>query len=89
MKAGTHPKFPEQGTPQGGVVSSLLAQMARNSIEDIHKSIRYADDMMIILQPKDDGGKVLDRIKQFLADRGMNISPEKAKVTAWTDGFDF
>ena len=45
--------------------------------------------MIILLKPKEDAEKVLDRIKQFLAERGMNISPEKTKVTATTDGFDF
>ncbi|NEO95658.1 MAG: RNA-dependent DNA polymerase, partial [Moorea sp. SIO3G5] len=45
LKAGINPKFPEfpeQGTPQGGVVSPLLANIALNGIEDIHTSLRYA-----------------------------------------------
>ncbi len=53
LKAGVNPEFPEQGTPQGGVVSPLLANIALNGIEDIHQSVRYADDMIIILKPKD------------------------------------
>ena len=89
LKAGVNPEFPEQGTVQGGVVSPLLANIALNGIEEIHPSVRYADDMIILLKPKDDAEKVLGRIKQFLAERGMNISPEKTKVTATTDGFDF
>ena len=55
LKAGINPEFPEQGTPQGGVVSPLLANIALNGIESIHRykegkliepSIRYADDMV-------------------------------------------
>ena len=57
LKAGVNPEFPEQGTPQGGVVSPLLANIALNGIESIYKyrrpngktiesSIRYADDMV-------------------------------------------
>ncbi len=46
LKAGTNVGFPEQGTPQGGVVSPLLANIALNGIESIHKSVRYADDMV-------------------------------------------
>jgi retron-type reverse transcriptase len=57
LKAGTNIGFPDQGTPQGGVVSPLLANIALNGIESIHKykdnrgmvkepSIRYADDMV-------------------------------------------
>ena len=48
LKAGTNIGFPDQGTPQGGVVSPLLANIALNGIEDIHKSVRYADDLVII-----------------------------------------
>lgn len=89
LKAGTNVGFPEQGTPQGGVASPLLANIALNGIEDIHYSIRYADDMVIILKPEDDANKILDRVKEFLAVRGMEISERKTKLTATTDGFDF
>ncbi len=89
LKAGTNVEFPEQGTPQGGVCSPLLANIALNGIEDIHNSIRYADDLVIILKPQDDARKTLEKIKQFLAARGMEISVPKTKLTATTDGFDF
>lgn len=89
LKAGVNPEFPEQGTPQGGVVSPLLANIALNGIEEIHQSVRYADDMVIILKPKDDANKILDTIRQFLSNRGMNVSEKKTKLTATTDGFDF
>lgn len=109
LKAGINPDFPEQGTPQGGVVSPLLANIALNGIESIHRyhkngsritnktarkdirepSIRYADDMVIILRPQDDEVKILEQISGFLAARGMKISQKKTKVTATTQGFDF
>ncbi|NEP42748.1 MAG: RNA-dependent DNA polymerase [Okeania sp. SIO2H7] len=89
LKAGVSPEFPEQGTPQGGVVSPLLANIALNGIEDIHPSVRYADDMIFFLKPKDDAEKILNQIQQFLAERGMNISAEKTKITRATTGFNF
>ena len=112
LKAGVNPEFPEQGTPQGGVVSPLLANIALNGIESIHRyhveykrgyritdktpdkciiepSVRYADDMVIILRPQDDATEILERISEFLRKRGMNVSQKKTKVTAATDGFDF
>jgi retron-type reverse transcriptase len=89
LKAGTNVGFPEQGTPQGGVVSPLLANIALNGIEDIHQSVRYADDMVFILKPQDNEEEILVKIKEFLAKRGMNISERKTKLTATTDGFDF
>ena len=99
LKAGTNVGFPDQGTPQGGVVSPLLANIALNGIESLHSyknsghiyepSIRYADDMIIILRPEDDAEVILNRIREFLAARGMKVSERKTKVTATTDGFDF
>jgi group II intron reverse transcriptase/maturase len=109
LKAGIHPNFPEQGTPQGGVVSPLLANIALNGIESVFRyhehgyqitdktpsssiiepSIRYADDMVIILRPRDNAQEILEKISQFLAERGMNVSEKKTKTTASTDGFDF
>lgn len=89
LKSGVNPEFPEQGTPQGGVVSPLLANIALNGIEDIHQSVRYADDMVFVLKPNDNAESILNRISQFLAERGMKVSEKKTKLTASTDGFDF
>jgi RNA-directed DNA polymerase len=100
LKAGTNIGFPDQGTPQGGVVSPLLANIALNGIEKIHHykdkwrdsyepSVRYADDMVIILRPEDDAEDILNRIGEFLAQRGMKVSERKTKLTATTDGFNF
>jgi group II intron reverse transcriptase/maturase len=104
LKAGVNPEFPEQGTPQGGVVSPLLANIALNGIEKIteegytHRqiklcmhptAIRYADDMVIILKPEHNAEEILERIQNFLNAKGMQLSKEKTKVTAATNGFDF
>lgn len=89
LKSGVNPGFPEQGTPQGGVVSPLLANIALNGIEETHYSVRYADDMVYILKPSDDAEEILNRISQFLAERGLKVSEKKTKLTATTDGFDF
>jgi RNA-directed DNA polymerase len=74
--------------------------IALNGIESIHQykgkngkimepSIRYADDMVIILRPQDNADAILNRISEFLAQRGMKVSERKTKLTATTDGFDF
>lgn len=78
----------------------LLANIALNGIEEIHKykhrhgsitesCIRYADDMVIILRPEDDAEAILSRIGEFLAIRGMKVSDSKTRITATTEGFDF
>jgi RNA-directed DNA polymerase len=99
LKAGTNVGFPEQGTPQGGVVSPLLANIALNGIEKIgefrsrgsmaSKCVRYADDMVFLLKPEDNAEEILDKVKEFLAERGMEVSETKTKLTTTTDGFDF
>jgi 5-methylcytosine-specific restriction endonuclease McrA len=45
--------------------------------------------MVIILRPEDDGEDILNRIGEFLAQRGMRVSERKTKLTATTDGFNF
>jgi RNA-directed DNA polymerase len=89
LSAGVNPDFPEQGTPQGGVVSPLLANIALNGIEKLGQSIRYADDMVFILKPGEDVTKLLVKIEKFLAQRGMNVSQKKTRVSTTTEGFDF
>jgi RNA-directed DNA polymerase len=100
LKAGVNPGFPDQGTPQGGVVSPLLANIALNGIEALHRSkgidrrradqcVRYADDMVFILKPADDANELLRKIEKYLAQRGMKVSERKTKLTAATEGFDF
>ncbi len=89
LKSGVNPDVPNQGTPQGGVISPLLANIALDGIEDIHNSVRYADDMVFILKPKDDAAKILTKVEEFLAIQGLNVKASKTKLVASTDGFDF
>ena len=99
LKSGVNPQYPNQGTPQGGVVSPLLANIALNGIErigehrqngkNVSKCIRYADDMVFVLKPEDSPEQILVKVEEFLAKRGMEVSQKKTKVTASTDGFDF
>ena len=89
LNAGIHPDYPEQGTPQGGVISPLLANIALNGIESIHTSVRYADDMVFILKPQDDAESIQKQVELFLSERGMNISQKKTRVTTTQTGFDF
>ncbi len=45
--------------------------------------------MVYILKPNDNAEEILDKVKEFLAERGMEISEQKTKITATTDGFNF
>jgi RNA-directed DNA polymerase len=93
--------FPtEAGSPQGGIASPALANMALDGLEAVaHKAaphnqkinvIRYADDFVITGASKE----VLEtRIKPavvaFLKERGLELSEEKTRITQIDAGFDF
>ena len=51
--------------------------------------MRYADDMVFFLKPKDNAEQILAKVEEFLTERGMNVSQKKTKVTASIDGFNF
>jgi RNA-directed DNA polymerase len=55
----------------------------------IEPTIRYADDLVVILRPQDNAKEILEKISKFLAARGMNVSEKKTRVTKAIDGFDF
>ena len=95
----------QAGTPQGGVISPVIANMALDGLEAaVHGSvshwrarreaklnvIRYADDFVVTGASKEVlESKVLPAIRRFLADRGLELSEEKTRITHITDGFDF
>ncbi len=89
LKAGASVNFPDKGTPQGGVFSPLLANIALNGIETIHTSVRYADDMVFILKPKDNASVIRSKIDKFLATRGLKVKERKTRLVHSIDGFDF
>jgi RNA-directed DNA polymerase len=107
IKAGVRGEFPssESGTPQGGVISPLLANIVLNGLENVGHEIRfkrlsrvqtdaingfrYADDVVFILKPEDDPEILRKHIDNFLEIRGLKVKEAKTKVVNSTDGFDF
>lgn len=86
----------ETGTPQGGVISPLLANIGLHGLEQFIKSInpklgiiRYADDFIVTAKDKQSLAQVLTLIKQWLSSRGLEISTEKTRVVHIDDGFNF
>jgi RNA-directed DNA polymerase len=102
LKAGvfTEKEKTISGTPQGGVISPLLANFALHGVEDLQnqrvsstksmqRGFRYADDMIFILKEGEDPNKLLNKINEFLKERGLNINKTKSKIVSATKGFDF
>jgi len=95
----------EEGTPQGGVISPALANMALDGLEGkLRKQfpqwarggnpminlVRYADDFIITGRTKELlEEKVKPLVREFLAERNLELSEEKTHITHIDDGFDF
>jgi group II intron reverse transcriptase/maturase len=83
------------GTPQGGVASPLLANIALNVLdwhlhEHGYRFVRYADDFVVLCQNENEAKEALALVEAFVADRlGLSLSPEKTKVTRFHEGFCF
>ncbi len=75
------------GTPQGGICSPLLSNIGLHGLETMVKShnkklgiIRYADDFILTSKSKEDLEEIIPRVKQWLAERGLELSTEKTKL---------
>jgi len=88
----------ESGTPQGGIISPLLANMALDGMEQVLKErvqgkkvhlIRFADDFLVTAESEETAVQCKQVIIEFLKERGLEFSEEKTKVVHINDGFDF
>ncbi len=89
VRVGYERQDTEEGTPQGGVFSPLLANLALHGIENIGKCLRYADDIVFIIQKDEDPEEMRKQIDQELQKRGLKVKESKTRLTDMTDGFDF
>ena len=86
---------PEQGAPQGAVLSPLLSNiyldpldhlLARHGIE----MVRYTDDFVILCHTAEDAAKALELVKQWVSDNGLTLHPDKTQIVdSRTESFDF
>ena len=86
----------EQGTPQGGVISPLLANIGLHGLEKFIKTtnsklgvVRYADDFIVTAKDKVSLETAQDPIQAWLSERGLEFSAEKTLITSMEEGFDF
>ncbi len=95
----------EEGTPQGGIISPVLANLTLDGLERtlmehfprvktgegaLVNFVRYADDFIVTGRTKE----LLEQeakplIEQFMRERGLQLSQEKTIITHIEDGFDF
>ena len=83
------------GTPQGGVISPLLANIVLNYLDwRLHEAgyhfARYADDFVVVCQTHQQAQEALALVTQVLEEQlGLQLSPEKTEITTYGKGYDF
>jgi RNA-directed DNA polymerase len=95
MQAGEVRK-PDSGTPQGGVVSPLLANVYLHEVLDKWFDaevkprmrgrafmVRYADDVVMVFQQRSDAERVKEALRKRLERFGLTLHPDKTKLVAF------
>jgi RNA-directed DNA polymerase len=83
------------GTPQGGVISPLLANIVLNHLDwQLHKAgyrfARYADDFVVVCASETQAKEALTLVQQVLeTDLGLTLSAEKTRLTTYGKGYSF
>ncbi|GHJ35213.1 hypothetical protein Sm713_08220 [Streptomyces sp. TS71-3] len=95
----------EEGTPQGGVISPLLLNVALHGMETAaghltggrsNKSrreapvlVRYADDFAVFCHSEEEARRTKERLSEWMIPRGVAFNEEKTSVVHLEEGFDF
>jgi RNA-directed DNA polymerase len=85
----------ERGTPQGAVISPILANLYLNPLDhEVARRgwsmVRYADDFVVLCHSKEEAETVLEMLRQWTTEAGLTLHPTKTRiVNANTEGFDF
>lgn len=97
-------KNTDEGTPQGGIISPTLANMALDGMENLLRDhfrvssryaqkkvnvIRYADDFVVTGATREIVEEARKMIANFLSERGLKLSEEKTRIVHIEEGFDF
>ena len=86
------------GTPQGGVISPLLANIYLHVLDTgltrrgLGELVRYADDGVVLCRSAAQAGAALEAVREILAPLGLELHPEKTKVVdlmQGREGLDF
>jgi group II intron reverse transcriptase/maturase len=88
--------FPDKGSPQGGVISPLLANIYLHYVLDVWFEqevkprlrgkaflIRYADDFVIGFSCEEDARRVLEVLPKRFGKYGLTIHPDKTRLVAF------
>lgn len=90
-------EYPDEGTPQGGVISPLLANIYLHEVldewfvRDVRPRlagratlVRYADDFVFVFEQKDDAMRILDVLPKRFGQYGLELHPDKTRLVEFT-----
>ncbi len=87
---------PEQGSPQGAVLSPLLSNVYLDPLDHEmaqagYEMVRYADDFIVLCRSEREAREALARVQRWTAEAGLTLHPEKTRIVNATKrgGFDF
>ncbi len=96
MESGKGWQPTERGTPQGAVVSPLLANIYLNALDHLmarqgYDLVRYADDFVILCNHQQEAQGVLEQLRQWTEAAGLTLHPTKTRIVdaSQRGGFDF
>lgn len=96
VMAGMEHWTPEEGTPQGAVISPLLSNIYLDPLdhrmaEQGYEMVRYADDFVILCRSREEAERALVEVASWTAAAGLQLHPEKTRIVdaAQPGGFDF
>lgn len=85
-----------QGTPQGAVISPMLANLYLNPLDHLmaakgYALTRYADDFVVQCRTREEAETALEVIQQWAGEQGLTVHPTKTRIVDATQkgGFDF
>ncbi len=88
---------PDEGSPQGAVISPLLANLYLHPVDRAMaeagwEMIRYADDLVILCRSEAEAQRALDLLGRLIRERSLSLHPEKTRLVDMRisgKGFDF
>lgn len=88
---------PESGTPQGGVISPLLANIYLNPLDWLLaqsglEMARYADDIVVLCRHRHEAERALGIVSGWMQEAGLALHPQKTRIVSMTEAgsnFDF
>ena len=85
LEDGKERQEADEGTPQGGVISPLLANIYLHQLDEAltkegYRLVRYADDFVVLCDSREEGERVLGLLTEVLKELGLTLHPDKTHV---------